>query len=280
MNEGWDLAFGDDVAQRGWQTGSVVPADMLPALAQHLTRPGQQPAQVEEGDWLVVVSQTCDIVAPKLEAEPLVEVLHCRPHAGKPRKGRRNLESTRYLDYRPNHEAHPHLVLAAHATADRYVIPRDLLAACSPDPGRCLGAAAAQRVLAWYALRAGRPSWPNQFCDRVRTVRDALEEALNSLSDQIAEVRVAIEEKDQELAQGETYHMAVFFVVDEDTWSGDVAGREAIHAAFATFVAELNACDGIEVNEELSGVVPGDEFSWQETRQTDLWDFANLSHRD
>jgi len=26
--------------------------------------------------------------------------------------------------------------------------------------------------------------------------------------------------------------------------------------------------------------VPGNEFSWQETKQTDLWDFANLSHRD
>ena len=36
----------------------------------------------------------------------------------------------------------------------------------------------------------------------------------------------------------------------------------------------------IEVNEELSEVVPRNEFSWQETRQTDLWDFANLSHRD
>jgi hypothetical protein len=78
------LAFGDDVAQRGWQTGSVVPAELLPELVNHLTRPGQPPTEVGEGDWLVVVSQTCDIVAPRLDAEPLVEVLHCRPHVGKP----------------------------------------------------------------------------------------------------------------------------------------------------------------------------------------------------
>ena len=70
------------------------------------------------------------------------------------------------------------------------------------------------------------------------------------------------------------------FVVDEEVWNSDVEGRKAINAAFAKFVAELNACDGIEVDEDLSEVVPGNEFSWQETKQTDLWDFANLSHRD
>lgn len=274
------MAFGDDVAQRGWQTGSVVSAALLPALTQHLTRPGQQPTTIAEADWLVVVSQTCDVVAPRLEAEPLVEVLHCRPLAGKPRRQYRDLQSTRQLDFRPHRAVHQDLVLTARAVSDRYVIPRDLLAAHDPDAGRALDATASQKVLAWYALRAGRPSWPNNFCDRVRTVRDALEAALDGLSDEIAEVRVGIQEKDQDLDHGHPYHVAVFFVVDEDIWNGDVEGRKAINDAFAKFVAELNACDGVEVNEELSGAVPGNEFSWQDTRQTDLWDFANLSHRD
>lgn len=274
------MAFGDDVAQRGWQTGSVVPAAMLPMLAPHLTRPGQQPTQVAAADWLVVVAQTCDVVAHKLEAEPLVEVLHCRPHAGKPRKQFRDLQSTRQLDFRPHRAGHQNLVLTAHAIADRYVIPRELLAAHDPDADRALDVGASQKVLAWYALRAGRPSWPNNFCDRARTVRDALEAALDDLSDEIAEVRVGIVEKDEELDTGQPYHVAVFFVVDEDVWSGDVAGRKAINDAFAKFAAELNACDGVEVNEELSEVVPGNTFSWQDTKQTDLWDFANLSHRD
>jgi len=253
---------------------------MLPALEPHLTRPGQHPTQVAGADWLVVVSQTCDVVASKLEQEPLIEVLHCRPHAGKPRKGRRDLESTRHLDFRPNRATHQQLVLAAHAITDRYVIPRELLAANDPDAGRALDAIASQKVLAWYALRAGRPSWPNNFCDRVRPVQDALEDALDALSDEIAEVRVGIEEKDEDLEPDQPYHVAVFFVVDEDVWNGDVDGRRAIHDAFAKFVAELNACDGVEVNQELSEVVSGNAFSWQEIKQTDLWNFANLSHRD
>jgi len=253
---------------------------MLPALAQHLTRPDKQPTEIADLDWLVVVAQTCDVVAPKLEAEPLVEVLHCRPLAGKPRKGRRNLESTRYLDFRPNRAQHQNVVLAAHAIADRYVIPRELLVDYAPDPDRSLDEAASQRVLAWYSLRAGRPSWPNNFCDRVRTIRDALEEALDALSDDIAEIRVGIWERDQELETDQLYHVTVYFVVDEDVWLSDADGRTAINAAFAKFVAELNACDGIEVNQDLSEVVSGNEFSWQDTKQTDLWDFANLSHRD
>lgn len=274
------MAFGDDVAQRGWKTGSVVPAALLPALVPHLTRPGLPPTQIAAEDWLVVVSQTCDVVARNLEAEPLVEVLHCRPHAGKPRKQFRDLQSTRQLDFRPAQTAHQNLVLTAHAIVDRYVIPRELLTAHDPDAGRELEEGASRKVLAWYALRAGRPSWPNNFCVRVRTVQDALETALDSLSDEIAEVRVGIVEKDQDLEPGQPYHVAVFFVVDEDVWNGDVAGRRAINNAFAEFVAELNACEGVEVNKELSEVVPGNKFSWQETKQTDLWDFANLSHRD
>lgn len=274
------MAFGDDVAQRGWQTGSVVPAAMLPALAPHLARPGQQPTQVAAADWLVVVSQTCDVVAHKLEAEPLVEVLHCRPHTGKPRKQFRDLQSTRQLDFRPHRAGHENLVLTARAIADRYVIPRELLAAYDPDDGRALDAGASQKVLAWYALRAGRPSWPNNFCDRVRTAEESLEAALDDLSDEVAEVRVGIVEKDEDLEPGQPYHVAVFFVVDENIWNGDVGGRKAINDAFAKFVAELNACEGVEVNEELSEVVPGNQFSWQDTKQTDLWDFANLSHRD
>lgn len=253
---------------------------MLPALVQHLTRPGQQPTHVAEADWLVVVSQTCDVVAPKLEAEPLVEVLHCRPHSGKPRRQFRDLQSTRQLDFRPNQADHKNLVLTARAIVDRYVIPRELLATHEPDAGRVLDPRASGKVLGWYALRAGRPSWPNNFCDRVRTARDAVEQALDDLSDEIAEVRVGIVEKDQDLKPEQEYHIAVFFVVDEDVWNADIAGRKVIYDAFAKFVAELNACDGVEVNEALSEVVSGDKFSWQDTKQTDLWDFANLSHRD
>ncbi len=274
------MAFGDDVAQRGWQTGSVLPADLLPQLAPYLTRPGQAATAVGADDWLVVTSQTCDILASRLDAEPYVEVLHCRPVAGKPRKGRRDLQSTRYLDFRPNRATHAELVLAAHAIVDRFIIPRELLAAYAPDPARRLSDVASRRVLDWYALRAKRPSWPNAFVDRISGAKDALEDALATLVDEIAEVRVAIEENDVELEPGQPYHVAVCFVVDETIWNTDADGRAAIYEAFSRFVGELAACEGIEVNDELSQVISGGEFRWQAAQLTDEWNFANLSHRE
>lgn len=185
------MPFGDEVAARGWSTGAVVPYDMVQLIAQHLGRHGAPPVEVVQSDWLVIVSQTCDVLATKLAAEPLVEVLHCRP-IPKLRKGTTALRSTRVLDFKPNGQTHPDLCLSAHATADRYQLPRDLLPHYAPDPARRLSDVAAARVLAWYALRYGRPSWPDEFVKRISGVKDALEAALEPLKDDIAEIRVGI----------------------------------------------------------------------------------------
>ena len=274
------MPFGDEVAEQGWCTGAVVPHGMVPAIAGHLARPGGAPVEVTENDWLVVVSQTCDVVAQKLEAEPFVEVLHCRP-VKKPRSQYRDFRSTRILDFRPNRETHDAVALTAHAVADRYLIPRELLRDHAPDDGRRLSSVGTRRVLEWYALRSGRPSWPDAFVKRIdKDTEDALEQALEPLKDDIAEVRVGIAEQDQELVDDQAYHVAVYFIVDQEIWDGDVEGRATIIAAFAKFVSVLNDCDGIEVNQELSEVVSGAEFTWQETRATDVWNFANLSHRE
>jgi hypothetical protein len=274
------LPLGDEVAEQGWCAGAVVPQGMLPAIAQHLARPGAAAAQVAEADWLIVVSQTCDVVARTLEAEPFVEVLHCKP-IKKPRTQYRDFRSTRILDFRPNRETYEAVALTAHAVADRYLIPRELLRDQAPDGDRRLSREAAQRIMAWYALRAGRPSWPDAFVKRIdKDSEDALEAAIEPLKEDIAEVRIGIAEKDEELGDDQAYHVAVYFIVDALIWEGDVEGRTAINTAFATFVSKLDGCDGIEVDQDLSEVVSGDEFTWQETRATDEWNFANLSHRE
>ena len=90
------MSFGDEVAERCWCTGALVPPGKVQAIAGHLAWPGRATVQVTDSDWLVVVSQTCDVLAAKLEAEPLVEVLHCRP-IPKLRKGTKELRSTRSL---------------------------------------------------------------------------------------------------------------------------------------------------------------------------------------
>lgn len=272
--------FGEEVAKQGWCTGAVVaPADM-PAFAQYVVRPGAgQPTAIEPQDWLVIASQTCDVLAAKLDAEPFVEVLHCRPRE-KLRTQHKELRSTRILDFKPNRQTHGAVVLSAHAIADRYLVPRDVLKGHAPDDTRRLSNVSASRVLAWYSLRYGRAIWPDAFVARIGKAKTALEQAIEPLRDDIAEVRVSIAEKDLELDKDRSYHVAVYFVVDEAVWEGDVDGRAAIQAAFARFVSELAGCEGIEVDENLSEVVSGAEFTWQETRATDEWNFASLSHSE
>jgi hypothetical protein len=91
---------------------------------------------------------------------------------------------------------------------------------------------------------------------------------------------VAIKERDEDLANEHPYHLTVFFVVDETVWNNDLEGRAAVNGAFNEFVGALNGCDGIEVDEALSGVMSGANFSWQAAQSTDEWNFANLSHLD
>ena len=95
------MSFGSDLDEKGWQAGAVVSQDMLPAVVPLLSRAGLPPPVIDGGDWFVVVSQTCDVVAAKEDAEPLVELLHCRPIANL-RAEFQGRKSTRRLDFRPN----------------------------------------------------------------------------------------------------------------------------------------------------------------------------------
>ena len=255
-----------------------MPDEMAQRLVPYLTRVGAQPAVVGPMDWLVVASQTCDVVAKTVAQEPFVEVLHCRPIA-KLRAQYKELRSTRVLDFKPNRETHEAIVLSAHAIGDRYCVPRDLLLEASPDIERSLSTVSANRVLAWFALRYARPAWPDAFVKRVEESAEDLESILEPLKEDIAQVRISIVEKDDELMEGASYHVAVFFVVDEDVWNDDPNSREEVNAAFAKFVEKLNGCQGVEIDQELSGVFSGEKFSWQATKLSDEWNFANLSHR-
>ena len=253
---------------------------MLPLIATHLTLPGQLLIEILEVHWLVVISQTCDVVQPKLENEPFLEVLHCRlePQLRSEFQGRK---STRRLDFRPNKITHAGVVLSAHAIADRHVVPRDLFIGHAPDGARSLSATAVTNLQQWYALRYARPAWPDSFNSRFdKKVKKKLADALKIMTADDVEVRIAIAENAQELSAEEPYHVAVFFVVDQKVWDNEPEIREQALKSFAEFSSVLAACMGIVVNEELSDVRSGDDFSWQLTRTTDEWNFANLSELD
>jgi len=237
-----------------------------------------QPANVTADDWLAVVSQTCDVVAHTIKAEPFVEVLHCRiPEGGKVRSQYARFRSTRIIDFKPNRAKHDALVLTAHAIADRYLIPRQHLADHDPDAQRRFDEVAVQRIAQWYALRSSRPAWPDSLVARVGVAKEQFEAVITGLGDDL-EVRVAINPRDEELAPGSTYKVAVWFIVDAAVWEADADVRNAAVVAYGKFTAALGSCDGVVVDSDHGDVVPGDAFTWQQMAMTDEWNFANLSH--
>lgn len=263
----------------GWECGSVIPEPLYETMSAF---PFERRTSIkpETHDWLVTISQTCDIVAPELTQEPLVEILWCR-RIEKPRAQFRDLRSTRRLDFRPDRERHPDIVLTTHAAEDRYVLPRSMLDGREPRADRRLASTSIRRLQGWMALRYARPAWPESFVQRVSVAKDDLVQALETIeTDDIAEVRVALSPQDAELDASRAYRVAVFFIVDENIWVSDPERRRAIYAAFSAFVSSLKRCSGVVVDEIVSGVTSGVAFSWQQMQVTEAWNFANLTYRE
>lgn len=264
----------------GWQAGAVIPESMLPALAPHMKHSGKNdPAVIASSDWLVVVSQTCDVVHADLNKEPFIEVIHCKQRSDI-RPEYQGRKSPRELDFKPDKEKHATVFLTVHATKDRYVVSRELFANQKADIGRQLSYTAIINIQKWYALRYTRPAWPNAFNIRLKSYNKELIKAIKPVAIDEVEIRVAIKEKDEELDVSKKYHLSVYFLVDQIFWDTDPGIRKLANTAFIDFVSILNKCSGISVNQTLSGVFAGDEFSWQMTQTTDEWNFASLSQRE
>lgn len=264
----------------GWRSGSVLPLNLHELVRPHL-RHGQEPPleRIDAEDWLIVISQTCDLLAHNDIAEPHVELLLAHPIQGQPRTQYRDLNSTRCIDFRPNRLLLPDKVLTGHATKDRYLVPRELLLTANPHVERILSSAAIKKLQNWLSLRASRPAWPDAFVERLNTVRHELKAALTPLSDEISEVRISIGPKDRELPANEKYRIAIYFVVAGEHFDL-LAVRTQVIECFHNFVRTIRRCAGIEIDDDLSEVVSGDVFTWAEVESSDLWNFAFLSQND
>jgi len=272
-------SIGALLAGNGWQAGSVLTPAAVQELRPHLRHGLEEPVEISEQTWAIVITQTCDLVAASEETERYAEILLAKPLKGdKPRSQFAELRSTRILDFYPDKQKREGLVLSAHANHERYLVPRQLLTKHRPDPEKTLSTRATQRLQGWLALRISRPAWPENFVPRLGD-KQTLVKVLQGIRADLAEIRVAVTPNDRELAPNQPYGMAVFFIMDEDAYQ-DPALRRAVTECFTQFIAFLRSREGIELQDELSGVVNGGEFSWQQTQQTDPWNFAQLSPFD
>jgi len=268
------LAGSEKIGQRlhtaGWKSGSVLTPGHARAIESVLQRSGRSPEPLLPGDFLIVVSQTCDIVAPKLETEPYIEVLlvHERD-AVDSRKS--NLRSTRHISFRARPKG---VIYEAHAT-NRFWVPRELFDEYAPDVNRSLDPKASKRLSAWLGLRYTRPAWPEELVRRLPKPPE-LEKILKDVSEAVAEIHIAISDANRELPTHEDYRLTVYAIMDADEYRRNRDSREKCTGAFVKLLDLLRQCPGIVVDED-SDLLPGNEFTWQMARMTDQWNLANLT---
>lgn len=147
----------------GWRQGAVLGLKL--AVAARELAPNR--ISFSEGDWLIVTSHDCDIVNPKLEKEPIVELLRATvAQRTKPDKQQEWGRNPREMQLEANDGAGDTVVLSV-KVHDRWTVPREMLA--SEAPPRVLDDKPRRLIAEWLAKRYIRAAFPGAFDARWRS---------------------------------------------------------------------------------------------------------------
>lgn len=140
-----------------WRQGHVLTADAIQALG--LSHP-----ETPDSTCVVVISHDCDLANDALQIEPDVEIIVGR-HLP---KGDGNYfwakaPRTLHIDVLQNDIA---AVVELVATAKRF-IPKQALAAFSPDPAYSFPGKSLSALRSWLGIRYNRAAFPDPFVDRL-----------------------------------------------------------------------------------------------------------------
>lgn len=222
----------------GWRQGSVVPV----SLAQRICDEGYLPDGTDfdpATDYLIVISQDCDLVSLSAKNEPWCEVLIAKAPA-KPDGNFFHGKNPRRIQFELNNAGM--LECSIH---DRFRFPREELIACGPADN----VIATDRVLdllrQWIVKRYVRAAFPGTFNNRYAGIRKHIETALGDEGGMyLVEIFLLINTFD-ELPADETYNIVLIgSMMDEDF---DDSGKSAKAKEALAAVAQLfEECEGIK----------------------------------
>jgi hypothetical protein len=158
----------DRIDNNGWRQGSVFTVkESRSLLAKYGSRPHPHEISVPEDSRLIVTSHSCDIVSRRSH-EILVEVCPALPlPTGEGRGAYGFARDARRLRI-PMTIANQPVLFDLHAPL-RFVIARDELEECKPDPDAVVGEDDIDDLSFWLAARYRRRVFPNAFDKRLNT---------------------------------------------------------------------------------------------------------------
>lgn len=199
------MGHGTQLDDAGWRQGSIVKLIDHESLAPHTYA-------INDGDRLIVIMQSCDIIKEPDQAEPFIELIIARSidkldgnftHNKNPRKLHLTIQTTSG-DYP-----------ASIIQQEKLLAPRPSFIGLYPDEDVFLERHQIGNLARWLASRYQRPAFPNTFNNRIAKIANAnkkLDNAAKKISSAISGLYVQILPL-KELDEGENYAVNILALV-------------------------------------------------------------------
>lgn len=259
----------------GWQQGAIADLDSHPRFRDVLARAGRDDllALLDLSKvCFVAVSQTCDIVQFRNEAEPFVEFLLGSREAGDP-----NPADTYQKSFRTFAVAleggNGHLLFKPW---NRFLVRREWLTEITPFGKVSILPARVRDLMDWLMTRYVRAALPDSFNSRLGAVRT--EEKIRKLLEKlpaVTEVFVSLNPRYAELDAGEVYTCDLALLCREADF-GNADLREQMQPHLDELEKLLDSADGVEV--EAVRLLGEHQFTRHHMRIYDRWQFDDVSY--
>jgi hypothetical protein len=254
-----------DLKRRGWRQGSVLTAELASRLIP----------SVSPGDLVIVATHDCDLLNPRFDVEPDVELIHAVAIPAGRKDGRlRNGRNPRKLQF--GIRAHGAETWFETAIRSRKSFDRKELLDKGPDPARQLGPENVRTLRLWLGRRYYRVAFPDAFNERTRAANDRIRKHLEAAEDVIDAVYLFMD-NDGELPAGEPYRIEVRASMRVQDYA-DPPARLRAQKAIDAVAGALRACPDIQL--EDANVYSEEEITIDDLRFLKRWDWDWISLDD
>ena len=254
--------------QAGWEQGVIFPPD------DKIFKNGGLDFSVPTGTFLLIVSQTCDLVQGSFETEPYFEALSLFPLNNKPNGQYLGGKNSRRIEFSLDEQSE-NATYWYTLPYERHLIKRELLlelkASNSLGDDNTL-----KMILCWLSRRYTRTAFPEEFVTRIDARKSQIGKNFARLNSLVSNVYVRVIPFD-ELNDTEVYSMEIILMMDAQKF--DVPKIYAdCNEIKNQLEKQLDRCKGIDVEdiniESTASVTIEDLKGYLE------WDYSYLSFRE
>jgi len=250
----------------GWQQGALICSSSF-----ELSELKPPHVSISETDLLLVITQTCDLINPSFEKEPVFEVLLLKRRLSQADRRCKDGQNPREIHMDIEYEECAGLYVAK--PFERFFIDRTTIKSLTPM--YFLSDAQRVTVVDWLAKRYKRIAFPDEFDSRWKPRKEKIKKIMHNELAMVKGVYLKIIPF-KELSTEEEYKLEVILLM-ESTDFDNCELYEKCKRNGQKLEDEFNNCDGIGL--QSIGPVSIAEISVEEFQDLVLWDYSYISYR-